>query len=264
MEPVPLNELINLSERVAVVTGGAQGIGLAIATRLAEAGASVMIANLDAEKSAAAAKTLTDRGWKAASMATDVTDEAQVEALIAETVRVFGKIDILVNNAGIYPEKPVLESTREDFEKVIHTNLMGAFFVSKAAAKQMIAEQHRGSIINVTSIDALHPSMVGLAFYDASKAGLAAFTKNLALELAPHHIWVNAIAPGAVATPGTDFWSSDTPEEKQFMEAFLAKIPMHRVAEADEVARVALFLASGLSSYMTGSQVVVDGGTLLA
>jgi 2-deoxy-D-gluconate 3-dehydrogenase len=176
--------------------------------------------------------------------------------MIAKAVSEFGGVDILVNNAGIYPMKPVLEATKEDFEKVIHTNLMGAFFAAKAAAGQMIAQGRGGSIINITSIDALRPSFVGLAFYDASKHGLWGFTQSLALELAPHNIRVNAIAPGGVATPGTNMGKGE--------EGFIAKIPMRRMADADEIGKVALFLATDLSSYMTGSQVVVDGGTLLA
>jgi len=128
----------------------------------------------------------------------------------------------------------------------------------------MTAQGRGGKIINITSIDALHPSSVGLAFYDASKHGLWGFTKNLALELAPHKIWVNAIAPGSVATPGTNFGKADSPDAQKYIDEFLAKIPMHRMADADEIGKVALFLASDLSSYMTGSQIVVDGGSLLA
>ena len=258
-----IQDLIDLSGKRAIVTGGAMGIGFAIAERLAEAGAAVLIANLNTEKSAAAASKLTERGWKAASTVADVSEEVQVEAMVAAAVAEFGGVDILVNNAGIYPEKPVMESTKEDFEKVIHTNLMGAFFASKYAAKQMIAQGQGGRIINVTSIDALHPSEIGLAFYDASKHGLWGFTKNLALELAPEKIWVNAIAPGAVATPGTNNFKGATPEEDAWYQQFIARVPMGRPAEADEIGRVALFLASDLSSYMTGSQIVVDGGRLL-
>ena len=242
---------MDLSGKVAIVTGGAMGIGFAIASRLAEAGAKVLVADRDAAAALAAAEKI---GGLACT--TDVSDQTQVEAMVAKAVSELGGVDILVNNAGIYPTKLVLDSTKEDFEKIIHINLMGAFFASKAAAAQMIAQGRGGKIINITSIDALHPSFVGLAFYDASKHGLWGFTKNLALELAPHKIWVNAIAPGGVATPGTGMG--------KISDDFIAKIPMHRIADADEIGTVALFLASDLSSYMTGSQVVVDGGTLLA
>lgn len=263
MEQKPISELLDLSGKAAIVTGGAMGIGFAIASRLAEAGAKVLIANLTAEKSAAAAASLVERGFAVSSAVADVSDEAQVEAMVKKAVDEFGGVDILVNNAGIYPQKPVLEATKEDFEKVIHTNLKGAFFAARDVAKQMVVQGRGGTIINITSIDALHPSG-NLPLYDASKAGLWMFTKSLALELAPYNIRVNAIAPGGVATPGTDFWKGGTPEEQKSIDKFLARIPMGRVAEADEIGKVALFLASDLSSYMTGEQVVVDGGFLLA
>jgi len=252
MEHKSISEAIDLSGKVAIVTGGAMGIGYAIASRLAEAGAKVLVADRDEAAAAAAAGKLAG----SIACACDVSDEAQVSAMVAQAVSELGGVDILVNNAGIYPMKPVLEATKEDFEKVIHVNLMGAFFAAKAVAKAMVAQGRGGAIINITSIDALHPSFVGLAFYDASKHGLWGFTQSLALELAPHNIRVNAIAPGGVATPGTNMGKGE--------EDFIAKIPMHRMADADEIGKVALFLASDLSSYMTGSQVVVDGGTLLA
>ena len=254
MDYPSIRELIDLTGKRAIVTGGAVGIGFGIAARLAEARAKVLIADKDGAAAASAAAGLES----ALSMGVDVSEEAQVEAMVAKAVEEFGGVDILVNNAGIYPMKSVLGSSREDFESIIHTNLMSAFFAAKHAAKQMI-EQGGGKIINITSIDALHPSGVGLATYDASKHGLWGFTKNLALELAPHRIWVNAIAPGAIATPGTGhFKSTDA-----FTTDFLKKIPMGRPGEADEIGRVALFLASDLASYMTGSQIVVDGGRLL-
>jgi len=250
---------MNLSGKVAIVTGGAMGIGFAIASRLAEAGAKVLVADKDAAAASAAAEKL-----GGIAFAVDVSDEAQVDAMVARAVSEFGGVDILVNNAGIYPMVPVLQATKEDFEKVIHVNLKGAFFAAQAAAKQMVAQGRGGKIINITSIDALHPSSVGLAFYDASKHGLWGFTKNLALELAPHSITVNAIAPGGVKTPGAGWEEPDDPNMSEETKAFLAKIPMHRLAEADEIGKVALFLASDMSSYMTGSQIVVDGGRLLA
>ena len=246
---------MSLSGKRAIVTGGAMGIGLGIARRLAEAGASVLVADKDAAAAEAAASKIEG----AIAIEVDVAEEAQVEAMIAKAVEALGGVDILINNAGIYPQKNVMESTREDFERIIHTNLMGAFLCAKAAAACMIREGSGGTIINITSIDALHPSGVGLAFYDASKHGLWGFTKNLALELAPHHIRVNAIAPGAVVTPGTGNFSTDSARNAAFIE----RVPMGRAGEADEIGRVALFLASDLSSYMTGAQIVVDGGRLL-
>ncbi|MDO8408080.1 MAG: SDR family NAD(P)-dependent oxidoreductase [bacterium] len=263
MDPAPLQQEINLSGKTAIVTGGAMGIGYGIAYRLAEAGASVVVADMNKAAADEAVVKLVAKGWKAIVIVVDVSDAAQVEQMVEAATAAYGSVDILVNNAGIYPGKLVLEATKEDFEKVIHTNLMGAFFASKATARQMITQGRGGKIINITSIDALHPSSLGLAFYDASKHGLWGFTKNLALELAPHKIWVNAIAPGGVNTPGTGAGSM-TKEMQEALEPFIAKIPMRRMGESDEIGKVALFLASDLSSYMTGSQVVVDGGVLLA
>ncbi|MCL4366496.1 SDR family oxidoreductase, partial [Patescibacteria group bacterium] len=172
-----------------------------------------------------------------------------------------GGVDILVNNAGIYPTIPLVDMTAENFDKVIAVNLKGVFLCVKYVSEQMIKQGREGKIINVTSIDALHPSAVGLAHYDASKHGVWGFTKNVALELAPHKIWVNAIAPGAIETPGV---TGGKPLAQEIMEKFTAKIPMKRMGEPDDIGKVALFLASDMSSYMTGSQIVVDGGVLLS
>jgi len=159
--------------------------------------------------------------------------------------------------------------TQEDFQKVIDINLKGVFLCTKAVAQKMIAGGKGGRIINITSIDALHPSSAGLAHYDASKHGVWGFTKNAALELASHKIWVNAIAPGGIATPGVEKVQKSMQLPKgvdmaKLLEAFLAKIPMKRMGEPDDIGKVALFLASDMSSYMTGSQIVVDGGALLS
>lgn len=243
-----IKDIMNLSSKVAIVTGGAQGIGFGIAYRLAEAGAKVVIADYkEPEKN--------DPNFK--FVKTDVSVEEDVKKMVEQAVADFGSVDILVNNAGIYPAKPVMSMSSEDFDKVIAVNLKGVFLCTKYASEQMIKQGKGGKIINVTSIDALHPSSVGLAHYDASKHGVWGFTKNVALELAPHKIYVNAIAPGGIITPGTK-------DMVKMMEAFLVKIPMHRMGEPDEIGKVALFLASDMSSYMTGSQIVVDGGVLLS
>ncbi len=183
------------------------------------------------------------------------------EEFVKKIVASCEKIDILVNNAGIYPNIPLSKMTASDFDKVIAVNLRGVFLTTKYVSEKMIVQGRGGKIINVTSIDALHPSMIGLPAYDASKHGLWGFTKNVALELAQYKIWVNAIAPGGVATEGTGLTH---PGMEEIIKAFTAKIPMHRMGEPDDIAKVALFLASDMSSYMTGSQIVVDGGVLLS
>lgn len=263
MEQQPLTNLLNLSGKTAVITGGAMGIGFGIAYRLAEAGVGVVIADINQESGNAAAKKLTDSGFKAVFKKTDVSKEADVKAVMDFTVKTYGSLEILVNNAGIYPILSVLQMKLEDFEKILSINLKSVFLFTQAAAKIMIEQGKGGKIINITSIDALHPSSVGLAVYDASKHGLWGFTKNTALELAPHNIQVNAIAPGGITTPGTGAGLPSTPEMKIIQKKFLEKIPMGRMGEPDDIGKVTLFLASDLSSYITGSQIVVDGGVLL-
>jgi 2-deoxy-D-gluconate 3-dehydrogenase len=255
----PLSELIDLSGRTAIVTGGAMGIGLGIVRRLHEAGAKVVIADLDAVAAEDAAETLqVQRADSALAVRCDVSDSESVEGMLRAAVETFGEVDILVNNAGIFPMLPLSDLDVETFRRVLDVNLTGLFLCTKAVSARMIAQGKGGRIVNITSIDALHPSMVGLAHYDASKHGAWGFTKNVALELAPHGIWVNAIAPGGIATPGVG------EIDEAGLKGFEALIPMGRMGDPDEIGRATLFLASELSSYMTGSQIVVDGGRLLA
>src|SRR3989344_3549128 len=261
---VPLAKLFDLSSKTAIVTGGAMGIGLGIARRLAEAGSNIIIADIDEKAGSISIKELEKNGYKAAFIKTDVSNEKDVENTINFTLKTYGGIDILVNNAGIYPQIPVMQMKSETFEKILAVNLKSVFLFTKAVAEVMIKQNKGGKIINITSIDALHPSGVGLAVYDASKHGLWGFTKNTSLELAPHNIQVNAIAPGGIATPGTGAEKPITPEIEAILKKFLEKIPMKRMGDSDDIGKVALFLASDLSSYMTGSQVVVDGGVLLS
>jgi 2-deoxy-D-gluconate 3-dehydrogenase len=254
-----LAELLDLTGRTAIVTGGAMGIGDGIARRLHEAGANLLIADLDqAAAQSTAADLLAGRPDSALAVRSDVSDQQSVQQMVQAAVESFGGVDILVNNAGIYPMVPLADLDAATFRRVLDVNLTGLFLCTKAASTQMIARGRGGRIVNVTSIDALHPSMVGLAHYDASKHGAWGFTKNVALELAPHRIWVNAVAPGGIKTPGT----GETDAES--MKAFEAMIPMGHMGEPDDIGRAVLFLASELSSYMTGSQIVVDGGRLLA
>lgn len=258
-----LQELLNLKDKAAIVTGGAKGIGYGISYRLAEAGAKVLVADIDEATAATTVNELVSKGWTAEFFRVDVSDEAQVQAMITACQQKFGSVDILVNNAGIYPPAPVSQMTEADFEKVMHVNLRSVFLTTKHVAEVM-KPQGGGKIINITSIDALHPSMVGLAHYDASKHGEWGFTKNSALELAEHKIWVNAIAPGGIQTPGVEAMQRGGPANPEMIKAFMAKIPMHRMGDSDEIGMVALFLASDMSSYMTGEQIVVDGGALLS
>lgn len=269
MEIVPNDKLLDLSGKTAIVTGGARGIGFGIVLRLAEAGANVVIADLKKEQAEQAAEQVKSHGFRAEGCATDVSKEDDVTALVSFAVTKFGGVDILVNNAGIFPSQLVHQMSLADFDWVLSVNLKGAFLCTKYVSEQMINQGNGGKIINITSIDALHPSSMGLAHYDASKHGLWGFTKNVALELATHKIWVNAVAPGGIQTPGVAEMQGKMKvpagvDMGKMMEAFMAKIPMHRLGESDEIGKAVLFLASDMSSYMTGSQIVVDGGALLS
>jgi len=260
--------MLNLSGKTAIVTGGAVGIGYGIAYRFAEAGANVIIANRTSAEGLHAAGELSSKGWNVTAIATDVSVEESVKRMVEETVKKYGAVDILVNNAGVYPETPLRQMSLSDFQKVIAINLQGVFLCTKYVSEQMISRQKGGRIINITSIDALHPSSVGLAHYDASKHGVWGFTKNVALELAPYKIWVNAIAPGGILTPGVKKLQQSIPASggldlQKMLESLIERIPMKRLGEPDDIGKVALFLASDMCSYMTGGQIVVDGGVLL-
>lgn len=259
MQQKPLRELLNLQGKAAIVTGGARGVGYGVAFRLAEAGANVAIVDKDVDALGVAVTNLRRAGFKVESILADVTKEEDMVHMVQICREKFSSVDILINNAGMYPVEHVSQMSSADFEQVLDVNLTGAFHAAKHAAEAMKTQAQGGKIINITSVDALHPTMVGLAHYDASKHGLWGFTKNLALELAPYKIAVNAIAPGGIVTPGIT-------ANKAFASAFSAmvnQIPMKRLGDMDEVAKVALFLVSDMASYITGTQIVVDGGALL-
>ena len=264
MKNLTINQLTSLEAKTAVVTGGAAGIGAAIARRLHEAGGNIVIGDIDeveAQKILDELNTL--RPNSVIISKTDVSKASGVEALFSRAMEVFSSLDILVNNAGIFPLTTLANLTEDQFMRVIDINLRGVYLCTKRASEIMKAQKKGGNIITVCSVDSLHPSMVGLAAYDASKHGVWGFIKNVALELAPHNIRVNGVAPGGTATPGIAKMSEGQPVNPKTQKAALSAIPMARYADPDEIARVTLFLASELSSYMTGSLLVADGGVLL-
>ena len=256
----------DLGGKNAIVTGGAMGIGFGIVKRFVEAGANVLIADVDGGAADAAVAKLAGSRGKAAAIQADVTAEGVGERIVAKCIELFGSVDILVNNAGIYPTSLVLQMTPEFFDKVYKINLKGLVFISKAAAAKMVERGKGGKIINISSIDAFRPSMVGLAAYDSSKGGVLMFTKALSLELAPRGVLVNAIAPGGIATEGGSKGMAGLTEEQlsQMAKAFVARIPAGRMGVPDDIGKVAVFLASSASDYMVGETVIVDGGMLLS
>jgi len=258
------NNPFDISGKSSIITGGAMGIGFGIARRFVQAGANVLVADIDRKVVEATADSLQGNPGKAVAMQIDVSQNDAGDKMVERCVDEFGSLDILLNNAGIFPSVPMLEMEPALFDKVIAVNLRGLAFASKAAAAQMIKQGRGGRIINIASIDSIHPSMVGLAAYDASKGGVAMFTKNFALEVAPYNIQVNAIAPGAIITEGAGRQDDKTEEEiKQIFDEFTKMIPLGRAGEPDDIAKAAVFLASPAADYITGEMIVVDGGRLL-
>jgi len=264
-----IEKLFDLSGKVAIVTGGAMGIGKGIAMRLAEAGASVMIADIvsvkDAESTLREIKAL---GAKVEYLETDLSVTSNLVSVIDKTLSAFGDIHILVNNAGIFNYMPVTHLTEELWDKTINLNLKSVAFLSKLAVNIMIEKKHGGKIINISSVDSLKPTG-NLSHYDSSKGGVRMLTRAFAKEVGKHGILVNDIAPGGVNTPGVTKIGGNniTKEEQETIQAqtaqFIKMLPLQRIGEPEDIGNAVLFLASEASNYMTGSTLVVDGGLLI-
>lgn len=248
-------EEFSLKDKVALLTGASRGIGRAIAQRLAGAGARVVVSSRKLENVQAVADEIQAAGHRALAVEAHVGDTAAVEALVAHTVAAYGRLDIVVNNAATNPHfGPLLSADEGQWDKILDTNAKAAFRVCKAAVPHLEA-QGGGKILNLVSVAGLQPSL-GMGLYGISKAALIMLTRQLAMELGPAKIQVNAIAPGVVKTRFSQIlWT--TP---QIADPILARMPLGRFGEPEEVAGLALYLASPAADYITGAVFVVDGG----
>lgn len=248
-------DLFSLKGKTALVVGGGSGLGRAIAAGLSKAGASVAVSGRDIAKLDDAVKEITGSGGRAYSSEMDVLDSSSVDSAIEKIMERSGSIDILVYSAGIHMKKPTLEVTDEEWHRIIETNLTGAFRVSRAVGSKMV-KQGRGKIINIASLGSF-AALKDAAAYTSSKAGIVLLTKNLAVELAPHNIQVNAIAPGVFRTALNEMVLVG-----ERLERILSNTPMKRLGRVDEIAGTAVYLSSAASDFVTGAVIPVDGGFL--
>lgn len=245
-----------LENRIAIVTGAGQGIGRAIALGMAREGAGLVIADLDEANAGAVSREIERGGGKASALYTDISNEGSVRGMIDHTLNEHGHVDILVNNAGIFPTSSVEEMAEEEWDRVIGTNLIGTFLCSRAVVSHLLT-QRSGRIISLTSGRAFQGARHG-AHYAASKAGIIAFSKSLALELAPYGITVNVICPGITDTA--------QPRGHQTEEQIYAqgqRIPLGRIGQPEDLAGPAIFLASDAAGFITGQTILVNGGGIM-
>ncbi|KGG81143.1 3-ketoacyl-ACP reductase [Caloranaerobacter azorensis H53214] len=247
---------MNLNGKIALITGGSRGIGKAIALKLASLGANIVVNYTKSDaKAKEVIKLAEEMGVRAIAVKADVSNKDDVENFINKVLDEFGRIDILVNNAGITRDNLLMRMKEEEWDDVININLKGTFNVTKTAIRSMI-KQKSGSIINVASVIGITGNQ-GQCNYAASKAGIIGFTKSIAKEVAKKKVRVNAVAPGFINTDMTDKLPDKVKEE------YLTKIPLNRLGEPEDIANAVAFLASDLSSYITGQVLIVDGGLLI-
>lgn len=250
-----------LKDRVAIITGGAMGIGRGIALKFSDEGCSVVIADIAEDEGAKTAEEISKKGGKAVFIKCNILDNGQIQAAVAKTIEKFGKIDILINNAGsiLGSDKGKIEDvSEEDWDKILPLNLKSQFLFSKAVVPYMKKNKY-GKIVNISSMGAVNPS-APVMHYHAAKAGVIGLTLNLAMEMAQYNVTVNAIAPGPIRTP---FWkplTAGVPDPDIIFNAVAKSVPMQRVGTPEDIAGAALFFSSDLSSYVTGELLCVAGG----
>jgi|TARA_R110002072_G_scaffold122455_2_gene256996 NAD(P)-dependent dehydrogenase (short-subunit alcohol dehydrogenase family) len=248
---------MRLKDKVAVITGGAAGIGLACAKAFVAEGAKVILADVQDQRGETAAEDLQEAGAEALYVHCDVGDKAQVDALMAAAVAAYGRVDICVPNAGIVHACDFLDLAEEDFDRVLRVNLKGVFLTGQAAARQMVKQGGGGAIINMSSVNGVM-AIPAITPYVVSKGGVNQLTKVMALSLTDHGIRVNAVGPGSINTEVFASVAND-PEK---LRGILSRTPMGRVGEPAEIASIVVFLASDESSYMTGQTLYADGGRM--
>ena len=250
-----LDSYCSLGGKTALVTGAGRGIGREIARGYAEAGASLVLADINGQRARAVASELERAGVEVLALEADVSDSAAVDAMVSAAVERFGRLDVAVNNAGVCELAEVCETTDEQWRKIFSVNADGVFYCCRAEARQMLAQEHSGgSIINMASMSGLianHPQTQSA--YNASKAAVIHFSRSMAAELAPRGVRVNSVSPGYVDTDETGDWA--------FLHPTIQRdTPMARLARPEELRGVFLFLASDSASFVTGSNLVIDGG----
>ena len=256
MKVPPIQNLLDYSGKVVIITGAGSGLGSGVAQRFAAAGAAVIV---NYHRSADSAKRLvtniSDGGGRAVAVQADVSQSEDVERLFASTLDQFGKLDVMVNNTGIYPSSTLVEMTPEEWDLVIDTNLRSVFLCTQAAARQMISQGEGGAIINIASIEGENPAPMH-SHYSASKAGVIMHTRAAAQELGKYRIRVNSVLPGLIWAQGIE---QNWPEGVQRWEA---SAPLNRLGQPEDVADACLFLASPAARWITGAELRVDGGVM--